>query len=64
MNTRVMNICLLCKWIMKLENGAPDMCFEVLRRKYLRGSFFQSSEVGGLNFGKGYTIVRNFCRDW
>ena len=50
MDTRVMNICLLSKWIMKLESGATDMCFEVLRRKYMRGSFFQSSNVGGSQF--------------
>lgn len=49
MDTRVMNICLLSKWIMKLESGATDMCFEVLR-KYMRGSFFQSSNVGGSQF--------------
>lgn len=53
LDTRIMNICLLSKWIMKLENRATDMCYEVLRRKYLKGSFFQSSKVGGSQFWKG-----------
>lgn len=53
LDTRIMNICLLSKWIMKLDNRATDMCYEVLRRKYLKGSFFQSLEVGGSQFWKG-----------
>lgn len=48
-----MNICLLSKWIMRLEGGDKDMCLEVLRKKYMRDSFFQSSEVGGSQFWKG-----------
>lgn len=33
LDTRVMNLCLLSKWIMRIENGEQDMCLQVLRRK-------------------------------
>jgi hypothetical protein len=34
--------------------GDDDLCCELLRKKYLRGGFFNSKPRGGLNFGKGY----------
>lgn len=34
-----MNICLLSKWIMRLEGGDKDMCLEVLRKKIHEGQF-------------------------
>ncbi len=50
MDTRVMNICLLSKWIMKLENNSQDMSCVVLRNKYLgQNSFFRSSAAGGFS---------------
>jgi hypothetical protein len=40
-NTRVMNKCLLAKWIFKVENDEDNMCCRLLRQKYLgdRGFF-------------------------
>jgi hypothetical protein len=34
-NTRVMNICLLAKWIFKIESGDDNIWCNLLRRKYL-----------------------------
>jgi hypothetical protein len=34
-NTRVMNKCLLAKWVFKIENGDDNICCNLLRRKYL-----------------------------
>lgn len=51
LDTRVMNICLVSKWMIKLENRAPDMCFQVLRKKYVNnGSSFGRSADGGSQF--------------
>ncbi len=44
LDTRAMNLCLLSKWVMKLESGAPDVCLEILRRKYLRNCNFFHKE--------------------
>lgn len=61
LNTRIMNICLLSKWIWKLDNGDSDMCLEVQRKKYLGDdSFFNSSEAGGSQFWKGL----HKCKKW
>jgi hypothetical protein len=49
--TRLMNMCLLSKWIFKLERGDRDMCCDLLRKKYLRGrGFFDSSHRGASQF--------------
>jgi hypothetical protein len=54
MDTRIMNLCLHSKWVVRLERGDSDMCLEVLRKKYLDlGGFFQSSPQGGSQFWKG-----------
>lgn len=42
MNTRVMNICLLSKWILKLESHNSDMCIQVLKKKYMGAEEFFS----------------------
>jgi hypothetical protein len=34
-DTRVMNICLLTKWLVKLERGDDSLCCNLLRQKYL-----------------------------
>jgi hypothetical protein len=49
--TRLMNMCLLSKWIFMLERGDRDMCCDLLRRKYLRGrGFFGSNHRGASQF--------------
>jgi hypothetical protein len=35
MDVRAMNICLLVKWIDKLERGEEGLCCSLLRRKYI-----------------------------
>jgi hypothetical protein len=34
--TRLMNLCLLSKWIVKLERRDEDMCSALLRKKKLK----------------------------
>jgi hypothetical protein len=34
-DTRVMNTCLLAKWLVKLERGDVTLCCNLLRQKYL-----------------------------
>lgn len=61
MDTKVMNVCLLSKWIVELENNSRDMSCVVLKNKYLGGdSFFNSSAKGGSQFWKGL----HSCKDW
>lgn len=49
MDTKIMNLCLLSKWVFRLEGGDSDMCQEILRRKYLRhGVFFPKLFTRGI----------------
>lgn len=47
MDCRAMNICLLNKWIHKLERGDTNPWLELLRKKYMgdKGFFFQRCEI-------------------
>jgi hypothetical protein len=50
-DTRLMNKCLLSRWIIKLERGDFDLCSKMLRKKYLNGKgFFGSNARGGSQF--------------
>jgi hypothetical protein len=52
---RTRNICLLNKWIYKLESGSQDIICQILTSKYLRDTgFYQSDGSGGFSFGKLY----------
>jgi hypothetical protein len=46
-DTRVMNIALLCKWIFRLESGKDSLCMNLLTRKYLKGKGFSQSRKAG-----------------
>jgi hypothetical protein len=60
-DTRVMNIALLCKWIFRLESGEDSLCMNLLRRKYLKGKgFYQSRKAGSSQFWQGLHDVK----DW
>jgi hypothetical protein len=62
-NTRLMNMCLLSKWIFKLERGDDDLCYILLRKKYLRGKdFFSSNYRGASQFWKGLHEAKPFCQ--
>jgi hypothetical protein len=39
-DTRLMNLCLLSRWIVKLERGGENMCTNLLRKKYLKEKGF------------------------
>lgn len=63
MNSRVRNIALLMKWIMKLESGVQDLSCQLLRAKYLgEAGFFQSVGAGGSQFWKGLHAVKEWFR--
>lgn len=59
-NSKVMNVALLGKWIYKLESGSKDVCCELLRKKYMtEGGFFQSKAEGASQFWKGLHEIKN-----
>ncbi|PUZ46519.1 hypothetical protein GQ55_7G086200 [Panicum hallii var. hallii] len=47
-NKKVMNECLLSKWIFKLERGDTNICLDLLRKKYLGSHEVKSSCQRGL----------------
>ena len=78
-NTRIMNDCLLVKWIWKIFSEPDDLWFKIIKAKYLGdGSFFDSKTKGSSQFWKGLHKVKhlfkwgaifrvrngNFCRFW
>jgi hypothetical protein len=46
-DTRVMNKCMLSKWIIKLERGDTDLCTKMLRNKYLKDEGFLAVMLEG-----------------
>jgi hypothetical protein len=61
--TRLMNMCMLSKWIFKLERGDRNMCCDLLRKKYLRGKgFFGSSQRDASQIWKGFHEAKKFCQ--
>jgi hypothetical protein len=53
-DTRVMNKCLLAKWIFKIERGDNTICCNLLRQKYLgEKTFSVTRKKVGPNSGKG-----------
>jgi hypothetical protein len=52
-NTRVMNKCLLAKWIFKVENDEDNMCCHLLRKNtWETGGFSAVGKVIALNSGE------------
>jgi hypothetical protein len=50
-DTRLMNQCLLLRWIVKLERGDANMCTTLLRQKYLKEKgFFSVNHSAGSQF--------------
>lgn len=56
----IMNFCLLCKWIWKLENSS-GLWQKILRRKYCKGKLFTqvSPKQGDSQFWSGILHVRD-----
>jgi hypothetical protein len=62
-DTRLMNVCLLSRWIFKLEMGDEDLCCALLRRKYLKDrAFYNSSFRGASQFWKGLREAKSYCQ--
>jgi hypothetical protein len=62
-NTRVMNKCLLVKWIFKLERGDNTICCNLLRQKYLgEQSIFSYKKKSGSQFWRGAIVNKRRCK--
>jgi hypothetical protein len=61
-NTRVMNLCLLAKWIFKIENNEDNICGSILRKKYLgeRG-ILSCVSYNCSQFWRGVLDTREWC---
>ncbi|KAG2632387.1 hypothetical protein PVAP13_2NG085546 [Panicum virgatum] len=63
LDIRVMNICLLVKWIERLEKRDDSICIQLLCRKYLGDkSIFQLNRNAGSQFWKRILSVRQWCQ--
>lgn len=61
MDVRVMNVCLLVKWIEKLERGDDSLCCSLLRKKYLgQKSIFQIKNRRGSQFCRTLLDLREW----
>jgi hypothetical protein len=57
-----MNICLLAKWIFKIESGDDNIWCNLLRRKYLgEKGIFSCKKNNSSQFWKGLMAIRNEC---
>ncbi|RLN34680.1 putative retroelement [Panicum miliaceum] len=63
-NTRLMNDCLLVKWIWKIMKGSEGVWFKLLQAKYMRNgkSFFTSSSRGSSQFWQGLHKVKHLFK--
>lgn len=60
-NTRLKNKALLCKWIFRLEYGANDPCYRLLRKKYMsRGGGSFNHLLSGFLVLKGLHKVKKW----
>jgi frataxin-like iron-binding protein CyaY len=51
MDTKIMNICLMAKWIWRIMNGAHDLWADIIRNKYLASrDIWVDSHPGGSQF--------------
>jgi len=58
-DVRVMNTCLMAKWIDKLERDDNSLCYSLLRRKYLGDkSIFQIKNRKALQFWRTLLDLR------
>jgi hypothetical protein len=59
-DTRVMNKCLLAKWLVKLERGDTTLCCNLLRQKYLgENSIYSYKKKSGSQFWRGMLSIRD-----
>ncbi|KAG2570731.1 hypothetical protein PVAP13_7KG023463 [Panicum virgatum] len=63
MDIRAMNICLLVKWIERVEKNENSICVQLLCKKYLGDkSIFQLTRNVGSQIWKGLLSVRQWCQ--
>lgn len=59
LDSRLMNECLLVKWIWKICQGSEDTWFKLIRAKYMpEDNFFLSNDRGASQFWKGLHKVK------
>lgn len=62
-NTRIMNDCLLVKWIWKIMLGSDEMWLKLLKAKYMPdGNFFNSRCYGASQFWQGLHKVKHLFK--
>ena len=62
-NTRIMNDCLLVKWIWKIMQQPDELWFKILRAKYMEDcSFFSSNIKGTSQFWHGLHKVKHLFK--
>ena len=62
-NTRILNECLLVKWIWKIIRSSSETWCQILRAKYMPdGLFFNSKKRGSSQFWQGLHRVKHFLK--
>ena len=62
-NTRIMNDCLLVKWIWKILQEPDELWFKLIKAKYLDGcNFFSAPRKGSSQFWQGLHKVKNLFK--
>ena len=62
-NTRLMNDCLLVKWIWKILQEPDELWFKMLKAKYMRDTdFFSAKSKGGSQFWQGLQKVKHLFK--
>ena len=63
LDSRLMNECLLVKWIWKIVQGSNDTWFKLIKGKYMtKGNFFLSSDRDASQFWKGLHKVKHLFK--
>jgi len=62
-NTKIMNDCLLVKWIWKIYQQPDELWFRIIKAKYLgEKDFFNSKVTGGSQFWRGLHSVKHLFK--
>lgn len=62
-NTKIMNECMVVKWIWKITQGSDELWYILLKAKHIpEGSFFKSRYKGGSLFWKGLHKVKHLFK--
>ena len=62
-NTRIMNDCLLVKWIWKMFQEPDELWFKLVKAKYMsEGSFFDSNIKGSSQFWQGLHKIKHLFK--